>query len=255
MIKKIGIIGVGHFASYLVEGFCAATGKTEITLSPRGKEMSLSLANKFNCKIATDNQDVIDRSDVIILSIKPNDLNDALNDLHFNKDKLVISVVAGAHLEAVNSLVSPATAVCALPVSCAAINKSPSLLYPDQEIAREILSLLGQVIVCSSQKEYDTAGAYSAFYGWNFKLIEEMSRWGEANGLPCETARIISEQMISGAAGMAAKDNDKNLQDIVSNIATKGGITELGLNTIDSQDGFKSWHDAMDAVRNRLSNK
>ena len=255
MINKIGIIGVGHFAGYLVEGFCAANPEAEITLSPRGREKSLDLAKTFNCQIATDNQDVIDCSDIIILSIKPNQLCDALKDLRFNEGKLVISVVAGAHLKTINSLVNPANAVCALPVSSAAINKSPTLLYPDQKTAREVLSLLGQVIACSSQQEFDIAGTYSAFYGWNFTLIEEMSRWGEKNGLPCETARSIVEQMTAGAAGMATKDSQKTLEDIVSNIATKGGITELGLNTIENQDGFKAWHDAMDAVRDRLSNK
>lgn len=255
MIKKIGIIGVGHFAGYLVEGFFAAIPEATITLSPRGKEKSLYLAKEFNCQIAADNQDVINRSDIIILSFKPSDLTDVLKDLRFSEDKLVISVVAGTHLNTINSLVNPANAVCALPVSSAAINKSPTLLYPDQKAAREILSLLGQVIACSNQEEFDTAGTYSAFYGWNFKLIEEMSRWGEKNGLPCEIARSIVEQMTSGAAEMAAKDNQSTLEDIVSNVATKGGITQLGLNIIENQDGFKSWHDAMDAVRDRLSNK
>jgi len=36
---------------------------------------------------------------------------------------------------------------------------------------------------------------------------------------------------------------------------SKRVTAELGLNIIENQDGFKSWHDAMDAVRARLSIK
>jgi len=255
MTKNIGIIGVGHFAAYLVEGFFRASPDRTIILSPRGKEMSQQLAQKFHCKIATDNQNVIDRSDIIILSIKPIDLMDVAERLHFPEDKLVISVVAGAHLENVSSLVAPASAVCALPVSSAAINKSPTLLYPDQKQANELLSLLGPVIACSSQQEFDTAGAYSAFYGWNFKFMEEMTRWGVDNGLDCEMSRKIVEGTLASAAGMSSNESEKTLDEIVSNVATKGGITELGLNIFNQQNSFNSWHDAMDGVRKRLSNK
>ncbi|MDG1437468.1 MAG: NAD(P)-binding domain-containing protein [Emcibacteraceae bacterium] len=255
MTKTIGIIGVGHFAAYLVEGFINASPDQSIILSPRGKKISDGLAKQFNCGIATDNQDVINKSDIIILSVKPNDLMDVLKGVDFPANKLVISVVAGAHYKQVTSLVAPASAVCALPISCAAINKSPTLLYPEHNEAKKALSLLGTVITCASQQEFNTAGTYSAFYGWQFKFMEEISQWGVKNDLPAEMARDIVEQISAGAAGMAAKDVDKTLEEIVSGVATKGGITELGLDIIDSQNSFKSWHDAMDAVRTRLSAK
>ena len=35
MIERVGIIGVGHLAGYLVEGFRRASKVIEITLSPR----------------------------------------------------------------------------------------------------------------------------------------------------------------------------------------------------------------------------
>ncbi|MBT6031842.1 MAG: NAD(P)-binding domain-containing protein [Kordiimonadaceae bacterium] len=253
MIKNIGIIGVGHFAGYLVEGFSVAAPEIKIVLSPRSKDKSQFLAQKFNCDIADNNQDVIDRSDIIILSIKPIDLKDVIKDLNFTKKKLVISVVAGSDLNELSSLVEPANVVCSLPLSSAAINKSATLLYPHQNDAFEVLSLLGSVITCKSQQEFNTSGAFSAFYGWNFKFMAEMSKWGENNGLSRDMSRKIVEQIFEGSAGMSAKESEFTLDQIISNVATKGGITELGLNIIEQQNSFKALHDAMDAVRKRLS--
>lgn len=255
MNKKVGFIGVGHFAGYLVEGFRKASPEMTLILSPRGKTQSNHLAKKYNCEIVRSNQDVIDRSDIIILSIRPKNIDGVLKDLEFTDQSLIISVVAGASLDLIRRLVTPATAVCALPISCAAINQSPTFLYPDHEIAKEVLSYIGTVISFDNQDQFNTAGTYSAFYGWSFKFLEEMAGWGSSNGLPEDVARNIVQQIFIGMAGMAAKEIDNPLKNIVNAVATKGGITELGLNILDEQNGYKPWHDAMDAVHNRLSNK
>ena len=43
MIERIGIIGVGHLAGYLVEGLRRASSDIEIVLSPRNAERSVSV--------------------------------------------------------------------------------------------------------------------------------------------------------------------------------------------------------------------
>ena len=60
MIERVGIIGVGHLAGYLVEGLRRASQDIEITLSPRNAERAASLAARFGAAVATDNQPVAD---------------------------------------------------------------------------------------------------------------------------------------------------------------------------------------------------
>lgn len=255
MTKNIGFIGVGHFAGYLVEGLSAFGPASNILLSPRNHDKSKELSERYGCKIASDNQQVIDQSDVIFISVKPNDLTMVLEELNFDADKLIISVVAGSKPDQINPLVHPANAVCALPISCAAINKSPTLLYPENDLASCILSKLGSVITFETIEQFTTASAYSAFYGWIFKLAGEMTRWGKENGLDSDVARMLSEQTIQGAASMSVHEKDRTLEGIIKAVATKGGITELGLNVIDGHDGFDHWQEAMSAVEQRLKGK
>ncbi|MCC3861205.1 NAD(P)-binding domain-containing protein [Pseudemcibacter aquimaris] len=253
MTKNIGIIGVGHFAGYLVEGFMNRAPSINITLSPRNNEKAASLSKEYGCQVATDNQDVINKSDIIILAVRPDTVNSVLDGLEFPENKLVISVVAGSKPDLLKPLIAPANVVCCLPISCAAVNQSPTLLYPHNDEAHELLSLLGTVIPCQNQQEFTTASTYSAFYGWLFEFIAKAGKWGEENGLDPEMARKITEQTICGAAIMSGKDSDKTFEQIIENVATKGGITDLGLKVINADDGYKPWLDAMDAVKNRLS--
>ncbi|MEG2929745.1 MAG: NAD(P)-binding domain-containing protein, partial [Oscillospiraceae bacterium] len=66
---KIGVIGVGIIASYMVTGFCESGEENSFVLSPRNREKSAALAGKYPClvEIAQDNQEVLDRCEGVIL--------------------------------------------------------------------------------------------------------------------------------------------------------------------------------------------
>ena len=119
---RVGIIGVGHLASYLVEGLRRAGQDVEIILSPRNAERSASLAARFGAVVATDNQAVADAADLIILATRPGDMVAASKAVAFQPGQTVVSVAATLPLEALRPVVAPATAIRAMPISCAAIN-------------------------------------------------------------------------------------------------------------------------------------
>ena len=140
-----------------------------------------------------------------------------------------------------------------MPLSSAAINQSPTLLYPAHDRAIEILELLGPVMVFHDEEKFITATTYSAFYGWNFKFLEELVSWGTDRGLDNETCRSLVQNMFKATSEMSTLEADKPLTEIVETLATEGGITELGLNIFHNKAGFQVWHEALDAVHNRLS--
>jgi len=253
MIKRIGIIGVGHFAGYLIEGFHNSNCDVDILLSPRGKAEAERWSLKYGYSIAKDNQDVIDQSDIIILSVKPNVMDKILKPLKFREGQLAISVAAGAKYNNLSIQIRPAQVVCTMPLSSAAINQSPTLLYPAHGRAIEILELLGPVMVFNDEEKFITATTYSAFYGWSFKFLEELVSWGTDRGLDDATCRSLIQNMFKATSEMSALEAEKPLSEIVESLATEGGITELGLNIFDKKAGFDVWHEALDGVHKKLS--
>ncbi|MGO2643033.1 NAD(P)-binding domain-containing protein, partial [Brevibacterium aurantiacum] len=72
MASTIGIIGVGEIASAIVEGACAGDDRPDFFLSPRNAECSAKLASDFDrVEVCESNQDVIDRSEHVILAVLP----------------------------------------------------------------------------------------------------------------------------------------------------------------------------------------
>ncbi len=255
MTRSLGFIGVGHFAGFLIEGFRNKCTDMEIILSPRNKEQAEKLAGNFNCKIADSNQQVAEEADIVIVSVRPNIFEDVVSELNFNETQTVISVASGVSIDLIAELVAPAKAIRALPISSAAINQSPTLMIPDNDEVREFLEQLGKVYVMENEDQFTSAAAYSALYGWGFKLMDEVANWGAQNGLSKEQSLELLRDVMSGVAAMSEKDAHIPMDKIVESLATKGGITELGLNVIDDSQGFEAWHAALNAVHRRLSGK
>jgi pyrroline-5-carboxylate reductase len=250
MIEQVGIIGVGHLASYLVEGLRRASHDIQIVLSPRNAARATSLAARFGATIATDNQAVADAADLIILATRPGDATTAVEDVTFRPRQTVVSVAATLPLETLKPVVSPATAVRAMPISCAAINESPTLLYPDNPEARALFALLGRVHVLPGESHFTPASVIAAFYGWMYALLDETVNWAIQAGVPPLTARSLVLETVRGAADMALAHPDEELAGLLDALATPGGITEHGLRVLQQGRGLSAWTEALEAVFN-----
>lgn len=252
MIDRVGIIGVGHLAGYLVEGLRGASPELEIVLSPRNAERSAKLAAQFGATVADDNQGVADMADTLILSTRPGDAVGACEGVAFRPAHTIVSVAAGLELAALKPATAPATVVRAMPISCAAIRRSPTLLYPDHPQARALFSLLGQVHALPDEARFNPASVIAAFYGWMYALLDETVAWTVRAGVPPGTARSLVLETTRGAVDMALAQPDRELADMLKTLATPGGITEHGLAVLRRQQGLAAWTAALEAVLGRL---
>ena len=97
-LKRIGFIGGGNMARSLIGGLVAAGTPPDIVkASDPEKTIRASLASDFGIQTTTDNSDVVTASDVIVLAVKPQVVEEVLTPLIglFDAHKpLVISVAA-----------------------------------------------------------------------------------------------------------------------------------------------------------------
>lgn len=252
MTDRIGFIGVGHLAGFLVEGLRRADSDAEIILSPRNVERSAHLAMRFGATVAVDNQAVADTADVILLTTRPGDTVAACNDVYFRPGQIVVSTVAGLSLASLTPAIVPATAVRAMPISCAALNSSPTLLYPENPRARALFALLGSVHVLADEAQFAPASVIAAFYGWVYALLDETVAWTVGAGVPPQIARDLVLETVRGATDMALAQPEKDLVNMLDSLATPGGITEYGLKILHQRHGLDAWTIALDAVFDRM---
>ena len=119
-----------------------------------------------------------------------------------------------------------------MPVTAAEIGVSPTVYFPGDAAVADLVARLGPAIPLSAEAEFETATVSAAVYGWVQKLIQVSADWATAQGLSPEAARQLSAGMFT-AAGQVVATSDEPMDDLLTHLATPGGITELGLNHLE----------------------
>ncbi len=255
MTLQLGIIGVGHLASYVVEGLFATDDPPDILLSPRNTKRADVLRKRFGVRIANDNHAVVRQSDIVILATRPQQALTAATDLPWRDGQTLVCVAAGVSRARLSTVAAPATIVRAMPVSCAAIGESPTSLYPDDANARSLLARLGPVIALPDEPSFQAASVIGAYYAWIYALAAETMPWLETAGIPTAAGRSLVLQAIRGAAGMMLARPDDSPADMIRDLATPGGITELGLDLLGQRSALTAWRDACQVSLERLQDQ
>lgn len=249
---KIGIIGIGHLGAALATGYARAGLSKDVTLSPRSVVKSAALHDEFGIEVAETNDDVVRASDAVIIAVRPSDVLDTVRMLPWRQGQVAISVAAGITAGSLRGAVIPADAARAMPVMASAINESAVPLFPDNPLAVQALSPLGSVSPFDTEDAFNTTSALGAWFGWLFQLVGETSDTLVSSGVDEIQARKVSADMMRAAGAFMANNPERNPMDILRDLATPGGITEIGLRSLKNADAFTPWDDAMKAAVERL---
>ena len=97
-MQTIGFIGVGKMATAIISGL--DKNKFEIIISGHNLPKTKKQAEELNVKAAENHEELVQQSDFIVLSVKPQVLPSVLSQLinHLSKDKTLISIAAGLTL-------------------------------------------------------------------------------------------------------------------------------------------------------------
>ena len=115
MVERVGIIGVGLLASYLVEGLRKAAPDLEILLSRYMGEETDRLVSEFGALPVEDNQGVAAGAELILVTTRPGDLIGACEAVAFQPYHTVVSTAVGVPLASLQLAVEPATASGGVP--------------------------------------------------------------------------------------------------------------------------------------------
>ena len=252
-IPTLGILGIGHLATYTVTGLRRSGDKRRIILSPRNAEQANKVADEFDCEIANDNQSVIDQSDLILLAVRPFQLNDLLSSIDFPEDKIVISAAAGVSLSQLKEKADfPEKLALILPGVGAENCKGFVPIYPEIPEVKALTDSLGKTIVLETEAKFDEAASMACLNGWMYRFFDEQVKWLVGRDIDPENARQIVLNNASGAAHYALGRPQHSLKELTDEIAKEGSFTKLGIDHLEASGGFEKWNDALDMIKNKL---
>lgn len=244
----LGILGVGHLAASILAGLArSGVDPAQVLLSPRGR--AAEMAARYGFGMAADNGDLVRRSELVLLAVRPASVSAAVSGLPWRDGQVVMSACAGISLAQID--VGPARPVRVMPVTASEIGASPTVCFPDVPEARAVLDRLGPVISVNSEAEFEIATVSAAVYGWAQEIIRLTANWSAAQGLDAATARRLAARTFV-AAGALIDEKAAPMEQMLGELVTPGGITERGLHVLADAGLAQGWEAACTAVLESL---
>jgi pyrroline-5-carboxylate reductase len=243
--RKLGIIGCGNMGEALLAGLLKKNvfDKKNITVSEKQEQRLQSLKNKYSqIAFVRDNRSLVKNSSVIILAVKPQDMETLLKEISpfLTASHLIISIAAGIKISFIEKIVKktlPTVRVMSnLPalvgegMSVYSISKTVS--REDEQIVEEIFGSVGKVL----KLEEDKLDAVTALSGsgpaYISYMLEEMVKAGCELGLTEEQSKIISLQTLVGTTTTFTTETYETFRTFREKITSPKGTTEAALKVL-----------------------
>lgn len=242
---KVHIIGGGNLGVSIALGLSKFSPENQVTITRRNTSSILYL-EKSGVTVTVNNTHQIQEADVIILTIKPYQVDAVLAEiLPVISNKIIASAVSGLSIENLQNKIGTAnSAIRIMPNIAAQFGASATCIAfheKDKEKAEEVVSLfqsLGTAPIID-EKLMDAATVLAAS-GTAFALryIRASMQAGIEIGFDWQTALAISAQTVKGAAEMLLEEK-VHPEQLIDRVTTPQGCTIAGLNEMEMH-GFSS---------------
>jgi pyrroline-5-carboxylate reductase len=222
----VGIIGYGHMGSMLVNGFLASgvLGTEEIVVASRGQESRNACAAAWpRIGIAETNRELVRQCRTIIIAVRPQEMREVLHEIVpvMDGDEHIVSLAAGISLQEIEEEF-PGSVTRAIPTVTSAVGQGTTLVCHGRQVGMHdalrvegLFSAIGNVVLVGP-------GLLAA-------IIEELAgATARASGLPPDRALVLATEMVAATAAYL-RETGKAPGDLIGEVATGGGITEVGV--------------------------
>ena len=252
---KLGFIGVGKIATSVIEGiFNAKINIREIILSPKNRQNTNSLRNKFKkIKIAKSNQDVLDKSNWVVLSITPKVGKQILKRLKFKKNHIVLNFMSTIHNQELKKIIFPAKQIFKIaPLPMIKHNLGPIIVYPKNKVIEGFFNKLGKVIATSNEKENKKLWVMTSFMATYFEIFNTAYKWFLRKGINKNKSMEYLIHLFKALNNETIKNSNYSMDKMIKEFQTKGGINEELLNKAKKSGVFKNLNKGFDKIYNRV---
>lgn len=253
---KLGIIGIGNMGNSLLKGVIDANiiPKEDIIASAKSQKTINKAKSDYNISTTLDNIKVVERSDIIVLAVKPNIIQTVCQEIKrcITQDKVLVSLAVGTPISKIQSFFNrKINVVRAMPNTPISVKEGMiSLVFgenidEDKKIAiKKIFESVGKVAEID-ENLMDTASAIAASSpAFVFIFIEALADAAVLGGMKREDAYNYASQAILGSAKLYldTKIHPAKLKD---DVCSPAGTTIEAIASLE-KNGFR--HSIIEAV-------
>ncbi len=242
--QNIAIIGAGNIAEALVSGLLIGkvVRPSKIFATDISDQRLQHFKRRYGVRIGSNNAEAAKWADIVILSVKPQVLDEVMAGLKLptRSKPLIISVAAGVpiakiqarlHTKACIIRVMPNTPSIVLE-GATALAGGPGVSPQQMDMGKAIFEAVGKVVVVDESHIDTITGLSGGGPAYVCVFIEALADGGVKMGLPRSVAQLFAAQTVLGAAKMVLESGEHPgvLKD---RVASPGGTTIAGLHSLE----------------------
>lgn len=247
---KIGFIGCGNMATAIIKGIIRkqiidaeniiASAKTKATLDRVQKELGV--------KVSTDNLEVTENSDILVLAVKPQYYPEVIAQIKdvVRKEQIVISIAPGKTLDWLQEQFEGGVRlVRTMPNTPALVGEGMTgacrneyVTDEDYATVLQILGSFGEVETIPENLMDVCVSVSGSSPAYIYILIEAMADGAVADGMPRAQAYKFAAQSVLGSAKMVL-ETGKHPGELKDQVCSPGGTTIEAVRILEEK-GFRS---------------
>ncbi|MDA1109431.1 MAG: pyrroline-5-carboxylate reductase [Nitrospinae bacterium] len=247
--KKLGFIGGGNMAEAMIKGLISAgfVDAKSIFVSDVVPNRLEFLHSEYKVKTTSDNRELVEKSDILILAVKPQVVQKVLENVRdlIDAKKLLVSIAAGVPITTILAVLKSGqdrkyNVVRTMPNTPALVQEGVTAIAAgedvskvDIQIAHRLFEAVGKTVDVDEVHLDAVTGLSGSGPAYIFMIIEALSDAGVKMGLSRDVANILTIQTVLGSAKLAweSKKHPGELKDMVT---SPGGTTISGLHTLEA---------------------
>lgn len=247
---KLGFIGTGNMASAIMGGII---GKKMISaeeiigadLLASGRE---KVKEQFGIQVTEKNQEVVEKAEVIILSVKPQFYEEVINQIKdcVKKEQIIITIAPGKTLAwLAEKFGKEVKIVRTMPNTPALVGEGMTAMCPNEymekeeiEYVKQLLESFGRVEVVPERLMDVVVSVSGSSPAYVFMMIEAMADAAVSGGMPRAQAYQFAAQAVYGSAKMVL-ETGKHPGELKDMVCSPAGTTIEAVRTLEEM-GFRS---------------
>lgn len=241
---KIAVIGCGKLGGALVKGLATSSNFIhELVVCDRNKD-NFDKLRVFKCDMEfifnPSAYDAVENADIVILMVRPNQVLEVSKEISSNclSDTLIVSCAAGISFSQLEkALKNPLPIVRAMPNTALQTGRGSTALWygggcvfpRDKERIQSTFGVVGDLIQFEDEDSLHMAtvllGSAPAFFLY---FMQGLIDAAVMQGLQKEKASQLAKASLNAASALLL-DTDTEVNNLIMQIAGKGGVTEAGL--------------------------
>jgi pyrroline-5-carboxylate reductase len=244
--KTVGTIGAGNMAEAILRGLVRAGMAPDALFAADPDATRRDALARLGVRTTQSNAEVAAAAELVVLAVKPQQLESAAATLPHDAGPLYLSIVAGATTAALRRLLGSASRIVrSMPNTPALIGAGITAVASDTggdpadlERACAVLRAVGEVVQVPESALDAVTGLSGSGPAYVYLFIEALTEAGVREGLGVATARALALETVHGAARLA-RESGEHPALLRERVTSPGGTTVAGIAALEAH-GFRS---------------